>query len=243
MNTIKISPNIYIIEDANFGTYNKNIVYRLLKQVQIDFASWIGNIVYQTSNCLVFYKDECPTIYDIREIGHRVCLHVNGDDWWRWTYQFAHEYCHHLINGPMSGGIKGLLWFEETMCDLSSIFHLRRLIALCDVFQINSLLQYKIYARSCLHANLGTVQENCQEYLKQHMVELEQPVYHREIYSNLSATMLPLFVENPNLWKMILHIGDSRRWTSLEDLFVHLHRTSDNSYSHSLTKLENLLIS
>ena len=41
---------------------------------------------------------------------------------------------------------------------------------------------------------------------------------------------------------MILHIGDSRQWNSLEELFVHLERNADDSYSDSLIQLKNLLI-
>lgn len=242
MRVNRISTNLYIGEDKNFGEYNKNIVFRLLQQVQIDFSNWIGNGVFHTSDCFILYKNECPTIYDMREMGHRICLHVKGDDLWRWVYQFAHEYCHHLINGTMSGEISGLMWFEETICDLSAIAHLNRLIALCDVLRTSNLPQYKSYVRACLEANLGQAQDNCREYLRLHLDELGQPVYHREIYSNLSATMLPLFEENNHLWKIILHFGNMRLWNSLEDLFVHLQETSDDSYSVSLKKLHDMLL-
>lgn len=241
MRAKQISPNIHITKDPNFGVYNELIVHRLLQQVQIDFAYWIGNNVFQTSNCYLFYKDKCPTIYDMGEVGHRICLHVKNDDWWRWTYQFAHEYCHHLINGPMQGCIMGLLWFEETICDLASIYHLNRLIALCDALQIDN--QYKTFVISCYNANLGTLQKNSQEYLKSVAAQLAEPVYHREIYSNLSATMLPLFLDNPHLWKIILHFGDMRQWNSLEDLFQHLERNATVDYVYSLKKLRLLLFS
>lgn len=242
MITNRISTNLYVAEGPRFGNYNKDIVYRLLQQVQIDFSNWIGNDVFHTSDCIISYKDECPTIYDNGQIGHKICLHVSGDDWWRWVYQFSHEYCHHLINGTMSGDISGMIWFEEAICDLSAIAHLKRLIVLCDVLRIDSLLSYKDYVILCLHANLGSAQKNCREYLRSNMATLEQPVYQREIYSNLSATILPFFEENNHLWKIILHFGDMRKWDSLEDLFSHLFYTSDDSYSVSLRKLYNLLL-
>ena len=241
MKVNQISTNIYVAEDPNFGEYNKEVVHRLLQQVQIDFSNWIGNQVFLTSNCHLFYKEAHPTIYSMGEAGHRICLHTKENEWWRWVYQFSHEYCHHLINGTMSGEITGLMWFEETICDLASICHLNRLIVLYDVLQINTPLQCKSYVVSCRNANLGTVQSNCQEYLKQHMDELVQPMYHREIYSNLFATMLPLFLENTHLWKIILHFGDMRSWNSLEELFAYLRETADDSYSVSLDKLYNLL--
>lgn len=236
-----LSPNIYVVEDSNFEEYNKEVVHRLLQQVQIDFSNWIGDSVFQTINCFLFYQDECPEIYSLGEAGHRLCLCVKGDDWWRWVYQFAHEYCHHIINGTMSGELKGLMWFEETICKLASICHLNRLIALCDALQIDN--QYKTFVISCYNANLGTLQKNSQEYLKSVADQLAEPVYHREIYSNLSATMLPLFLDNPHLWKIILHFGDMRQWNSLEDLFQHLERNATVDYVYSLKKLRLLLFS
>ena len=53
--------------------------------------------------------------------------------------------------------------------------------------------------------------------------------------------MLPLFLENTHLWKIILHFGDMRSWNSLEELFAYLRETADDSYSVSLDKLYNLL--
>lgn len=242
MRVYKISANLYVAGDPNFGDFDKDIVFRLLQQVQIDFSNWIGTSVFLTSDCFIFYKDICPTIYSFGDNEHHIRLHVKGNDWWRWVYQFAHEYCHHLINGKMTGEISGLVWFEETICDLSAIFHLNRLIALCDVFQIDNLIQYKNYARACLVVNQGQAQDNCREYLKQHLNQLEEPVYHRDIYSNLSSTMFPLFEENNHLWKIISHFGDMRSWSSLEDLFVHLRNTADDSYSVSLNKLHDMLL-
>lgn len=239
MKANQISTNIYVTEDPNFGEYNKEVVHRLLQQVQIDFSNWIGNEVFSTSNCLLSYQNEYPEIWNMGEMGHQIRLYVKEDDWWRWVYQFAHEYCHHLINGTMSGEITGLMWFEETICSLASICHLNRLIALCDVLRIDN--HYKKIVAYYYNLSLGTAQSNCQEYLKLHMDELAEHVYHRGIYSNLSATMLPLFLENNHLWKIILHFGDMRSWNSLEELFAHLRETADDSYSVSLDKLYNLL--
>lgn len=240
MKANRISDNIYVAEDPKFGTYNKHIVHRLLQQVQIDFSSWIGTQAFTTSNCIICYQDGHPEIYSMGEAGHRICLHVKGDDLWRWVYQFAHEYCHHLINGNTSGNVTGLMWFEETICDLSAICHLDRLIALCGVLRIDN--HVKDWIVNCRNANLGTVQSNCREYLKQNLDKLGQPLYQRGIYSNLSTTMLPLFQKNPCLWKIILQFGDMRRWSSLDALFRHLRNTADDSYSLSLYKLQNLLV-
>lgn len=238
MDTNKISPNIYITENPSFGTYDKTVVHRLIQQVQIDFSSWVGDDIFLTSNCFIQYKPDFPMISPLPNGDHLISLYVTGDDWWRWTFQFAHEYCHHIINGTMTGEVTGLTWFEETICHLSSICHLDRLIALCDVLRIDN----RAWIQSCREANFGSPQTNCPEYLKSHADALAQPVYQREIYSNLSATIYPLFQENNHLWKMIRHFGDTRSWSSLGDLFAHLQETADDSYAVSLDKLRNMLL-
>ena len=50
--------------------------------------------------------------------------------------------------------------------------------------------------------------------------------------------MFPLFQENPHLWRMLLHIGDSCAYPSLEELFSHLENTADETYTDSLQKLK-----
>ena len=52
--------------------------------------------------------------------------------------------------------------------------------------------------------------------------------------------MYPLFVKNPDLWKLILNIGDIRSWTTLDDLFSYLEATADCSYSESLCVLRRM---
>lgn len=163
-----------------------------------------------------------------------VTPNLTGGDWFeRRTSNGVKEKSSHL---------KLTLILEVRRDYLSAIAHLKRLIVLCDVLRIDSLLSYKDYVIRCLHANLGSAQKNCREYLRSNMATLEQPEYHREIYSNLSATILPLFEENNHLWKIILHFGDMRKWDSPEELFDHLLHTSDDSYSVSLRKLYNLLL-
>ena len=56
-----------------------------------------------------------------------IYLHTRGDFWCQWIYQFAHEYCHHIINGTMTGELSGLMWFEESVCELASMYNLNSL--------------------------------------------------------------------------------------------------------------------
>ena len=119
----QFAPNLFISEDQSFRNYRSDVVYDLLRFIDIDFSKCLGFSPFKTCNCFILYHPDHP-VCSSSEIGHRIYLHTYQNYWCKWVYQFAHEYCHHLINGRLSGEISGLIWLEETICELSSMFHL-----------------------------------------------------------------------------------------------------------------------
>ncbi len=239
---VKVASNLFMPSEDSFGIYNREIVHRLLVNIQNNFSLLLEQPIDTSVYYFIDYRPGNPECCKIPN-GFLIFLSSREDEFWRWVFQFSHEYCHSLINGTLSGEIYGLLWFEETICHLSSIYQLNNLIELCDKSS-NSLLHcYKEVAHLHLLGNFGQPQYNCREYLLSEAGRLAEPEYHREIYSNLAATMFPLFVEHPALWKIILHFGDTRQWKTLEELFDHLHSKADESYALPLQKLQNLLLS
>lgn len=68
------------------------------------------------------------------------------------------------------------------------------------------------------------------------------PEYRRGIYSRLAQMILPLFLANPHLWRIVRHIGDSRSYATLDELLSHLRRAADVSYRDSLDKMVSVLL-
>lgn len=64
--------------------------------------------------------------------------------------------------------------------------------------------------------------------------------YHRDLYNAIAVLLFPLFLENPHLWKLIMHIGDIRVWQSLEDLLNHLQLKADDTYLESFLKMRRV---
>ena len=77
-------------------------------------------------------------------------------------------------------------------------------------------------------------------WYKQYEESLKEEGYKRDLYNAIAVLMYPLFDDNPNLWKLILNIGDIRSWASLDDLFNHLEANADESYSESLSKMRKM---
>lgn len=239
----QFAPNLFISNDPSFCDYNREIVHHLITSVDIDFSICLGILPFKTCDCFIMYHPDhpmcCPS-----EKGHLIYLHAYQDYWCRWVYQFAHEYCHHFINGKLSREISGLTWFEETICELSSMFHLYRFYARWSKKQHPYAPFVLDYLNDLLSKNPLLFSETLRpRFLSLWEQILSEPKYHRDHYNVIATKMFPLFVENPRLWKIILHFGDMRKWNSLPDLFEHLHQTADDSYSQSLSDLEKLLLS
>lgn len=243
----QIAPNLSISDNPNFGNYYREIVHDLLLSVDTNFSSALNIPPFSTRNCIIEYRDEGPMCSNIAGV-HFIFLHVTGNSFQQWLYQFSHEYCHHLINGKMTSSIYGLMWFEETVCDLASLYQLHTIYN-----------QWSTHSNQIKKALSPTFREYLSLYLPEHKQLfsathhpgflslweqiLFEPKYHRDHYNAIATKMFPLFVENPSLWKMILYFGDMRNWNSLSDLFEHLHQTADDSYSKSLSDLKKLLLS
>ncbi|MDA0840371.1 MAG: hypothetical protein O3B01_20430 [Planctomycetota bacterium] len=55
---------------------------------------------------------------------YNVLLNTQGTFWSQYSYQFAHEFCHIMCNYDEP---KNNHWFEETICELASMFALRKM--------------------------------------------------------------------------------------------------------------------
>ena len=236
-----MATNIILTKNTAFGNTNFDVVLALLYMVDNNMMEAIGQPYFSTRQCLVVPTEDVPMCAKAGE-QHIIFIATKDDLWCQWVYQFSHEYCHHLIDGSLSGEWSDLLWFEETICELSSLYNLNKMICYCAN---NGLQRYapsvKSYLEDLLTKNSGAYKLNTEGgWYKQYEASLKMEGYNRELYNAIAVLMYPLFVDNPNLWKLILSMGDIRSWTSLEELFNHLEANEDESYSESLGKLRKV---
>ena len=240
MKTKEITPLIHIEYDDKWEKYDEGIVFSIIRNIESDFAYCLGRT--SKKMCILRHIESGPkcTGQDI----HIIYLSSKGNYWCQWIYQFAHEYCHHLIDGTMSGEIKGLLWFEETICELSSLFHLNNFWHKCLITP--SLYYYapavQDYHNDLVRQNPQLVELFRRESLFQWGDLLKEPAYHRDIYNAMAVSILPIVLKTPQLWKMILHFGDMRSWNSPDELFDHLLYTATDDYRRALLDLKELFL-
>lgn len=233
--------NIILTENTAFGNTDYDVVRALLYMVDNNMMEAIGQPYFSTKQCIVVPTEDVPMCAKVGE-QHFIFLKTTNNHWCQWVYQFAHEYCHHLIDGSLSGKWADMLWFEETICELSSLYNLNRMIKFC---MMNGLQGYAPsvdeYLRNLLTKNKDTYRL-CADggWYKQYEDSLRVKQYQRDLYNAIAVMMYPLFMENPRLWKMIMNIGDIRSWSSLDDLFTHLEANADDSYRDLLRRLRRM---
>lgn len=231
------------IQPTGFETFSQPVVEGLL----INTASIMEEIsgVKSPREYIILHKDDGPMCSNCNPI-RIIFLSAHGDFWGQWVYQFAHEYCHHLIDGQMSRIVEGLIWFEEMMCELASRYIIWRLadsdtLAKKGLSPAYPILQDYLSNRMPLNEDLKSEFE-MNGSVRPWLPLLAQPIYHREHYKIIADAILPLFCTNPYLWRIIAYIGDSTHWQSLEDLLSHLESEMLEDCQDSLTVLKRILL-
>ena len=241
MNGIDVTPNISILPSPGFGNPNYGTIVLFFYMVDSNMMSALELPLFSSKKCTVRHKMDNPMCSKEGD-SHIIYISAHDNYWCKWVYQFAHEYCHHLIDGTLSGEWADLLWFEETICELSSIYNLYKMERFCSEVGLG------YFSPSVEEYKENLLNKNAQLYnlspsggwYSGYASSLSEVGYKRDLYNAIAALMFPLFVENPRLWKIILHIGDIRSWNSLEDLFTHLQSKADDSYADSLNQLRRM---
>lgn len=189
---------------------------------------------------------------------HVIWLTASEDAWCQWIYQFAHEYCHHLIDGPMTGGLKGLNWFEEVLCHTASLFCLERLADFSLWNQLGEtrfLLSVRKYLDNSLLDSYALRDQYDRwnsdgnlEGIRPWLDILEETAspgkekYPRTIYNAVASLILPVFLRTPSLWMILAHIGDSAQWPDLGTLFSYLQSAMPVDLAPALGELRYTLL-
>lgn len=254
---LTIADNIEL-EEEGFGTFDKGKIPFLINSVK-DYFTSIG--VVSNKPVVILHQDNgqpmCCAVpnSDI----HLIKLSTGGDYWCQWVYQFAHEFCHHLIDGPMTGEIMGLKWLEESICHVASYVCLDNLTRIGPQGYKNAVIGYlqelmcnsgEIMYESYMPNEqnpdrVDTIPQDCfvplQEYLQKMKSRLESE-YLTCAYKHISRAVFPHFYNNKHLWQILPHMGDTRQWQSVEELYDHLKAHATDDYRQSLDEMMGCLM-
>lgn len=149
------------------------------------------------------------------------CIYLaTGDTYWsQYSLQFSHELCHILTNSD-SGKKHKHKWFEETLCELASLFVLHRLAGFWAANPppsvpgaVDFAPNHGIYAEE-REREFGLPPDRAlPEWLQAQLAALEADSCDRQRNGTIAVALLPEFRRNPDLWRDcgVLNVWDASR--------------------------------
>lgn len=237
-------PNFCYIEKENLPSSAYELEYfAILESVISLFSRYFANVnqyplfVINNDNTI----DYAPqTFYETYTIYLNV-LSLGEDNkpthyWSQLIYQFSHEFCHYMNFGHVPTKLR---WFEESICEMASLFFL---LKSSELWVINPPVKNsEHYSKSLLNYVLNIYQKD-KMYEESFSLsdpavisQLEKDEYNRDMNRRIAIAMLPLFIENPDLWKCIPHLPELSAKNSFHDNLQLLEKLSNQDLSNILS--------
>lgn len=155
------------------------------------------------------------TLFDRGPRGEYYVRLDTGDNLWaQWAYQFAHEFGHILSSyDEVSHQNK---WFEETICEVASLFTLKKL---ADTWSkppsSESWQRFAPAMRKYAEARINKAQlpagVTLAKWFEEHARPLAKNGYDRERNTLAAVQLLPLFEKSPEHWEAITWLAKAKK--------------------------------
>gem|GEM_PF-6951899 len=228
----------------------------ILKEISGCLRGYAGVSLQDSPSCVIRRWDddhreeapECrnyvgtPKIFD-----HEILLECELSSHANLAYQFAHEFCHHLINGRLDGlNHGGQKWFEEALCYTCGIFFLRYFSESHPLPAPQSTtpdLSFRYLHQYLQWSTADLYQETLHDgFLRKWLPTLQDGSYHQQLYRALGLRLSHVFWRQPGLWRIIALIGDSTQWASIESLLFHLLSETVSPVRESVEEIRRILL-
>jgi len=201
------------VQAGGFGGASASDITAVLQSAAGElFRYWPGT---QLPSIDVYHRADHPQTNLRRAAGNGIAIGLTARDnhWAQYSFQFAHEYCHALIN--YSNDERGLtrarryanLWLEESLCETASLFTLRALsrswlIAPPYAAWRDYAPWFAAYAEKRLalpehHLPAGT---SFVVWFRANQPALRQDSTSRDRNTIVAAHLLPIFEKEPRGW-------------------------------------------
>lgn len=172
-----------------------------------------GSILVEATNC----PDDSPKVLfrSSTRDPFRIQLSARGTHWSQFAFQFSHELCH-VLSDYERLRVSQNRWFHESLCELASIFTIRRMAEIWPVRPpfpnwagyANSLTSYAAdrvaIAKRQVPAGvaLSTWIQSEEESLRANCIQR-----HKNLA--VAYSLLPIFEREPAVWNAIRRLPES----------------------------------
>jgi hypothetical protein len=142
----------------------------------------------------------------------RIRLNTGGNLWAQYAYQFSHELCHVLCRYDRDP--TGHQWFEESLCELASLFVLRRM---ADRWATDPpypnwrgyAVHLAAYADERIAAARLPEGMSLADWYRANRAELTARATDRERNTVVAVALLPLFESCPGHWAAVTSLNEA----------------------------------
>ena len=130
---VRIYKNVNSITGEEWGDANYSVVCFVLTSVIKAFENegFDQGTMPDLNIMHALPAMDCPMCCGNGEL-HTIFLYTHNNYWSQYVYQFAHEFCHHVVGGPLDGLLDSSFWFEESLCELASCYFMKKVIGIWD---------------------------------------------------------------------------------------------------------------
>ena len=203
------------VHGNNWGTGRHADISAVLRSAEAQIAQHLREDVEATINVARWDKDPEAR----RGVGgaqsYKIWLSAKDRYWAQYTYQFAHELCH-VVAGYGQRFEKPNQWFEESICEVASLFTLRSMgVAWKEEPPYPNWAPYGAslleYARATMAQATEEMPNDAEwkEWMCRHDHLSRTNPYERIGNRIIALRMLPLFEDYPQGWNAIQRLPTS----------------------------------
>ncbi|RZK21386.1 MAG: hypothetical protein EOO43_10640 [Flavobacterium sp.] len=207
---------IFYLHPGGWGQGDLRDIITLLDSVVTDFYAHleVGQITHKPV-FVVNSKNKNPPSDspEILKLDKLNLIFLNTSDrlWSQYSYQFAHELCHHVIDADFYKTNDKFGWFEEVLCELASLFCIDKM---SQTWQTNppytNWKDYSIsladYFKAIIEKPENIISKQFKVWLTENLELFYRDRYRRTENRIVALKLFPLFKHRPEFWTTIQYL-------------------------------------
>lgn len=232
------------VDASGSGGANESALFAVYNSAWSEIAVHFGESELGLEPIRIHYREKGPIVHYARNLRGEIVVELNakGRHWAQHAYQAAHEFCHILCRFKKAD--RSNLWFEESLCELASIYSLRQMtISWEENAPYPSWKEFspelKSYSDDVIADYSLTGATDFLSWFKKTESELREVPTQRDKNGRVALQLLPLFEDNPSGWQALpfINIGVENEAQSFDDYLKAWHSNTPSPHQAFVAKI------
>ena len=243
MSVSAAEPDILVVRDG--WQEDRDTVRKVFESTAREFSKYFPE---QKIEPIIVYPKGGPIVFFQRGPGNEYVVHLDtGRTYWaQYAYQFSHELCHIYCRYDEDG--HGNDWFEESICEMASLFVLRRM---SETWKTDPPFDHwkdfaprlADYAEQRLQDSRLKEGQTLAGWYRMHQAELHGSSKKRALNQVVAGELLPLFEASPESWQAVWYLNEAQpnQPQRFEDYLADWHQHAPEKHRAFIEKIAGQL--